>query len=208
MSNQTNPTRVVLRNVRMSFPHLTKPSQVKGEGKPAFSAAFILEKDSPEYEANVAALEAAMKYAAKEKWAAKAEVFYKEMEKNNRLALRDGDTKMSIEGYAGNMFLNARSAASSPPTLVRRDRSVISRQVVDGSAESDIELYGGCYVNVILNIWAQDNDYGKRINASLAGVQFYAQGVPFVGSPVANTDDFDELEPLDGEEGEDEDGLW
>jgi len=28
-------------------------------------------------------------------------------------------------------------------------------------------------------VWAQDNQYGKRINAKLRAVQFYKDGAPF-----------------------------
>jgi hypothetical protein len=36
-----------------------------------------------------------------------------------------------------------------------------------------------------------DNNYGKRINATLLGVQFYRDGDSFVGGGVASVDDFD-----------------
>lgn len=202
MTTNANPTKVVLRNVRLAFPRLDTPQQVNGEGAPAFSAAFILESDSAEFEANKAAIEAAMKHVAKEKWGEKAAAVYKSVEASGKLALHDGDTKAEIDGYAGNLYINARASASSPPSLVRRDRSLISREKIDGTSAAEIELYGGCYVNVILNMWAQDNKYGKRVNASLAGVQYVREGVPFAGTAPAAADEFDQLDvPGDFDEG-------
>ena len=48
-------------------------------------------------------------------------------------------------------------------------------------------------VNATVNVWAQDNKYGKRVNAQLLGVQFYADGDSFGGGAVGSVDDFDDL---------------
>ena len=53
--------------------------------------------------------------------------------------------------------------------------------------------YSGCFVNASLELWAQDNNYGKRVNATLMGVQFYKDGDSFSGGGVASEDDFDDL---------------
>lgn len=199
-----NQTKVTLKNVRLAFPRVTKPEQVQGEGKPAYSAAFILEADSPEFEANKAAIEAAMQAAAKDKWGQKADAMYKALEAKDKLALHDGDTKSDVDGYAGNMFINARSGSNAPPGLFRRDRTAIERTPnEEGVIPSETELYGGCYVNAIINVWAQDNNYGKRINASLAGIQYYREGVPFSGTAPASSNEFDEIDTPDGSEFDD-----
>ena len=60
--------------------------------------------------------------------------------------------------------------------------------------EDDNVIYGGCYVNAIIELWAQDNNYGKRINANLLGVQFHKDGEPFGGGGVSvKADDFDDV---------------
>lgn len=194
-------TRVVLKNVRIAFPRLARPEQVNGEGAPAYSAAFILETDTPEFEENEKAVRAALKAAASDKWGAKADAILKTLESQGKVALHDGDTKSDVDGYAGNLFINARAGGSAPPGLYRRDRTAISREEnANGVSPAEMEIYGGCYVNVILNIWAQDNKFGKRINASLSGVQFNADGVPFAGTPPAKANDFELLDPLDAPE--------
>jgi hypothetical protein len=45
----------------------------------------------------------------------------------------------------------------------------------------------------VVEIWAQDNNYGKRINASLKGVQFVRDGDAFAGGGAASPDEFEDL---------------
>ena len=52
--------------------------------------------------------------------------------------------------------------------------------------------YAGCYVNAVVDIWAQAGDY-PGIRASLNVVQFYADGEPFAGS-APNVDDLPDIE--------------
>lgn len=170
--------KVHLKNVRLAFPNLFKPTKgANNEGEPAFNAAFLLPKDHPQ----LAEIRDAMKAVAKEKWAGKSKEMYDLIEKRDHLALHDGDLKANLSGYEGNYYINARN--KTRPTVVDRDRSPLS--------ETDGKPYSGCYVNVILEFWAQDNQYGKKINASLGGVQFAKDGDAFSGGRSASADEFD-----------------
>ena len=52
--------------------------------------------------------------------------------------------------------------------------------------ESSGKPYSGCYVNAIIECWAQDNkEFGKRINFGLKGVQFLRDGDAFSGGGKA-----------------------
>jgi hypothetical protein len=42
-------------------------------------------------------------------------------------------------------------------------------------------------------VWAQDNKYGKRINASLEAIQFVRHGEAFGAKPVIAEEVFDDL---------------
>jgi len=42
-------------------------------------------------------------------------------------------------------------------------------------------------------LWAQDNQFGKRVNAELLGVQFVRDGEPFGGGKPATPEDFEDL---------------
>jgi hypothetical protein len=63
--------------------------------------------------------------------------------------------------------------------------------------EADGVVYSGCYVNGIIDLWAQNNNYGKRINATLLGVQFAGDGEAFSsGGSSASADDFDDIDDV------------
>jgi len=69
--------------------------------------------------------------------------------------------------------------------------------VIDGDKtilkEESGRPYSGCYVNANIEVWAQDNSFGKRINAQLKGVQFYRDGDAFSGSAPSSPDEFDDV---------------
>ena len=50
-----------------------------------------------------------------------------------------------------------------------------------------------------VEIWAQNNKYGKGIRAELRGVQFYRDGDAFTAGGVAKADEFEDLS-VDGDD--------
>jgi hypothetical protein len=176
-----NSMKIRLQNVRLAFPALFQPQTVaSGEGDPAYSATFILPPDH----AQIREIKAAIKELAKQKWAAKADQTLGLLEKQDKTALHDGDLKSNYDGFAGQLYISART--KTRPTVVDRNRSPLTA--------ADGRPYGGCYVNAVVELWAQDNQYGKRINASLGGVQFAKDGESFGGGGnVVEADDFDDL---------------
>lgn len=171
--------RVYLNNVRLTFPQLFDAKQVNGQGDPKFSAAFLFARDH----ACVAELTKAVTEAANGKWGAKAGDVLKQLKAGDRLPVHDGDSKSDYEGYAGNLFLNASNKVR--PLVLDGGRNPLSA--------SDGKPYSGCYVNAIVEIWAQDNQFGKRVNASLLGVQFLRDGERLAGGAVAAADDFEAI---------------
>lgn len=178
--------RLTLRNVRLAFPNLFVATRVNGEGEPAFSGSFIL----PTNHAQVAEIKAAMRQVAKDKWGAKADAIYKTMEATDKLALHNGDTKSQYEGFEGNLFISSRS--KTRPSVRNVDASTVSQE--DGI------IYSGCYVYGFIEFWAQDNKFGKRINAQLRGVQFFRDGDAFAGGGTpASDEEFESLSTADSE---------
>lgn len=171
--------KIVLKNARLAFPELWEAKAVQGEGEPAFSASFLIPKDHPQ----VKEIREAEEAVGKEKFGAKWPAIKKEIVANNRLALKDGDAKASYAGYEGNWFVSSRN--KTRPTVIDRDRSPLTAK--------DGRPYAGCYVNAIIELWAQDNQYGKRINASLSGVQFLRDGEAFSGGRPADAEEFPDL---------------
>lgn len=164
----------MLMNVRLSYPNLFKKTAFKADDTPKFSAMFIIDKDNPD----MAELKKAMKKVMIDKWGEKPASL--------KLCLRDGTEKEGAGFGDEVMFFNA--STEKRPGVYDADRSVLT--------DEDSRPYAGCYVNARVSFWAQDNQYGKRINAELNGVQFAADGDAFGGGGApAAADDFPELEP-------------
>ena len=172
--------KVKLENVRLAFPNLFEARAFGEEGSdPAYSASLILGKKHP----GVKLINEAIEAVAKEKWEGKATEILKQLRAADRICLHDGDSKTDYDGFPGNFFIAARNKVR--PLVIGHDRSPLTA--------SDGKPYAGCYVNVTVDIWPQNNRFGKRINATLSGVQFYKDGDAFTGAPPALPDDFDDL---------------
>ncbi len=174
--------KVLIKDVRGAFLSLFEAKTVGGEGDPRYSGAFVVEPGST----NAKALAAALVAVAKEKWAAKAEGVLKDLKGKGRVCYReeplskDGEV---YEGFEGMHSLNASNKAR--PLVLDRDKTPLTA--------ADGKPYSGSYMNVSLEIWAQDNNFGKRINATLKGVQFVRDGDSFGGGAPASPDDFEDL---------------
>lgn len=168
-----------LNNARSAFNAYFESKAVNAGDKPAYSGTFIIPKDHPQ----IAELEKALAATAEEKWGAKGAATLKALKAADKTALHDGDAKSHYQGFEGNYYISARNPVR--PTCVDADKTPL--------VEADGRLYSGCYVNVVLELWGQDNAYGKRINATLLGVQFYRDGDAFSGGGSASSDDFDDV---------------
>ena len=174
--------KVHLKDVRISFANIFEPKQVQGQGDAKFSAAFLFPRSHPA----VAELTTAITQAATEKWAAKAADVLKALKAADKLCVHDGDAKADNEAYPGNLFVNASN--KTRPLVIGPNREPL--------VAADGKPYSGCYVNAIVEVWPQDNQFGKRINASLLGVQFLRDGERLSGGGVAAAEDFQAIEPL------------
>jgi hypothetical protein len=109
----------------------------------------------------------------------------------DRLPVHNGDAKATSAGYSGNYYINAGNTIR--PLVLDANKAPLT--------PADGKPYSGCYVNAIVEIWAQDNQHGKRINASLLGVQFVRDGEKLAGGSVATADDFEEIPQQAGDTG-------
>jgi hypothetical protein len=166
-------SKLKLTNVRLSFPSLFKRAQFENKDT-KFEGTFLLDKEKDAQQ--IAAIEAAIESVIKDSGI--------KIPAGKR-CLADGDDK-DYDGYAGCMSL--KTSANKRPTVIDRDKSPL--------VEDDDVIYAGCYVNAIVDFWVQNNQYGKRVNGNLYGVQFVKDGEPFGSGPVDVTDDFDELDEI------------
>lgn len=179
-----------LDNVRLAFPQLHEAKRVNNQGDPAFSATFLI---SPKTNANLLLrVREATKKVAFDKWKDKAGQIIKALEAADKLPLHNGDIKSEYAGFAGNFYIAART--KTKPRIVDRDNKTMLG-VADGKP------YAGCYVNASVQLWAQDHSqFGKRINASLRGVQFSKDGDAFSGGTPADESEFEDLSDIGDEE--------
>ncbi len=165
--------KVMLKNVRLSFPSLFKTEQYAGEDTEKYAATFLIPKSDTK---TVTAIEQACKQALVEKYGEG------KVPKGFKMPLVDGDDK-EYQGYADHVCIKANT--KKRPTLVNRDKTPI--------VEEDGILYGGCYVNASIDVWVMDNSYGKKVLASLNAIQFVKDGESF-GTKSDGADDFDDLD--------------
>lgn len=164
---------------RLSFEHVFQPGTDKDGKNPSFSATILMPKNDPQ----IATLQKAIADVATQKWGPKTQTVLNRMVGAGKVLLRDGDLA-EYDGYAGMCYVAARNPAR-PAVFNRRCEPV---------AESDGLIYSGCYVVARIELWAQDNNFGQRVNAKLLGIQFVKDGDRFGnGSGPAKATDFADL---------------
>lgn len=161
-----------IQGARVSFPHLfTKPIINGDEGK--CGAVLMLDPDD---HADVIA------QIKKDGNALIKENLKGARVPNDKWCLRDGIDKGRPE-YDGYMVLSANNRGK-PTVIDDRGSGVITD-------EEDSSIYAGCYVNAKVRLWAQNNKYGKRINAELVAIQFQKDGEALGSSYVSVADAMD-----------------
>jgi hypothetical protein len=185
---------IVVRNVICSHPHVFKKWAQKPTDTPAYSCGAYLPK--------------ATHQAARDLIAGEIEKIIKANPKLGELpsdarCLKNGDRKDDEGRFVrkpeerGNWTLATRDAARRP-VVVGPDKSNWSM-----NEEMHKRIYGGCIINLRFRLWAQNNDYGKKVNGGIVGVQFVKDGTPFGEGHIAEEvvlDGFDLLE-------DDDDGI-
>lgn len=177
-------SEIMLPRVRLAFPKLWKAEAMDAQSVPKFGGLFLFPKDNTELAAKVKAVTKAVALA---KWGGKMDdaTFRKGVKFR---VLQDGEDKAKYDGFTGNYFVSATNAKR--PLIIDRDRSQL--------AEVDGRPYAGCYVNAKIEVWAQDNKWGKALNASLLGVQYYDEGDSFGGGRTARADEFGDVDAEEG----------
>lgn len=178
-------TRIMLKNVVLAFPALAEP-QSFGEGEPAYGAKFPIKPNSEQQKA----IEAAVLAEAKEAWKDKADSVVKMLEEDGKVAFtkkvyRSKKTGEPYQGFDGMHYLSTRNAKTQPTVFNQYGEEVT------GKGEIERQAFSGAVVNASIEIWAQDNKWGRRINCSLRGVMLTGEGENFGGgSSPASADEF------------------
>lgn len=187
-----------LNNVRVSFANgLYKATAMEAGQQEKFGADFILQHDSVVLRVNAdgtktkTTLKDAELAVATEAWKANGAKVLASLEASKK-AIRDGSKRVNkagdvYEGYEGNTYVTAKSATR--PLLVDQHRQPV--------AEEDGAIYSGCYVNAIVELYANTQPTKKGVFAGLKGVQFVKDGDAFGGGAPAAATEFDVVEGAD-----------
>jgi len=172
--------KVVIKRARLAFAQIWEPKSFNGSGEPRCSASIIIDPKTQKEE--VDKVVAAIQDVASEKWGAKAGDVLKTLKAKGDICLHDGATKGEYDGFEGKVYVSAANKAR--PVVVDRDKSPLTQQ--------DGKPYAGCFCDFSIDIWPQDNQYGKRINAKLLAIRFYEDGPAFSGGTSYSEADFDD----------------
>ena len=188
MANATSEVIKVF-GARLSYPKMFTPQAFDDGGPKRFEATFLLDPSNPDHAAKIKEIKIATRALMTEAFGPD----FDPKELRDRVCFGEGNKKAKIpDGYADMFFVN--TANTTRPAVANRSGG----PVVEGDEQCP---YGGCFVNGTFTFWAQNNKFGKRINANLRGVQFVKDGEAFGREPINAEDEFEAMEdntPADG----------
>jgi len=189
MADKRKDQSVLIANTRVSYLYAFEIYKGDdGDGK--FCVHAIIAPNHPA----VAAIVAAQRAVATEKWKDKAPEVLAQLQAQDKLCIHRGDVnKPGQEAYAGKLFVSASNSVK--PKIAVTLNGVT--QEIDKS--SDFAPYSGCIANVVVDVWAQDNKFGKRINATFTGIQFLKHDTRLSGGGRAASLDEFPVAPADGD---------
>lgn len=192
--DQNAPGVLMLSNVRIAYADGLNTARVmKGQPgqtsqNPTYSCALLISNESTDA---INTIRAAMWRLAEATFGQSASAIWQEMEASGKLALKNGATKASQDGFLGHMFFSPNAKQEKPPLLLHK---FADPEKTDGSPlilkRPQGIIYSGCYVNAQINLWVQNNDFGRRINSEVLAVQFANDGDRFGGGASANISAF------------------
>jgi hypothetical protein len=171
---------ILMENGRFSFTYVYTPYKNK-DGNANYTTHWIFPENHPQK----AELEALIRQTAADAWKEKADEYLKAAAGQDKLCIHRGDiSKPGIAEYKGMLFISASRKIEAPPmTIVDENRRPIT--IASG------KMYSGCWGDLAINLWAQNNAFGRRINAEILGVQHVRYDTKLSGGgAVAAADEF------------------
>lgn len=171
---------VMLTKVRLSFPTLVEPKAVQPGQAEKYSADFIMGKDHvglKEFNAVVLSM-------VNDKWKDNAQTILNMIQGDRKLrCFGEGNDRVNkktfqpYDGYADKVYISAKS--DNQPQMVKTNGTPVDKNNTMEAMDVARKLYGGCYVNVALRPWLQDNQHGRAVRCELIAVQFLEDGEAF-----------------------------
>lgn len=167
-------TKVVIKNVRLSYAHLFEPRAMEGSDEKKYSCVALIDKgDTEAIEAIKQGVANALRNAGLTRLSVASAV--------DKL-LRDGDLKDS-ESYKGKFYMNVKS--DKKPSVVKRNADNTIVNVTD-----EEEVYSGCYAMMSVNLHAYNRNGNQGVGAYLRAVCKTADGERLSGGVANAADDF------------------
>lgn len=169
------PKDIILPNVRLSFAHLDKPVIfVEGQGfiedteDGIYSSVLLIEQGSEAEKILTEAIKEvkteAIASGIRDNTKKTVKVTEKDMLRYNE-GVHDGDAK-DYEGYAGQVYINAKAKAKFKPACYDKDNKRIE----------NTEPYSGCYVNAAIRVYNYAVATNIGCGFGLTAIQFIADG--------------------------------
>lgn len=199
--------KLKIRNARGSFLDIFEPVQYQGQGEFYWGGSLLVPADGAGERNTVAVtgegkdwkparqvIDAALREVARAKWEKKADAVLANVLPDRKACCFVDGNRMEYDGYSGNWALSfKRYVKDGRPMILDADKSPILQ--ADGAPYPGKEgrIYSGCYLNATVELWAQDNKYGKGIRCQLVALQYAGPGDAFSGGARPSADDFDEI---------------
>lgn len=202
--------KIKIRNARMSFNDLFTAKAQAG-GQPKFSITAICGDDTTITYTNGkgesvtkphSALTNIVEHVAVEKWGkAPAKMKNYAYNKADGSTTRDEYTNNDGDYWAGFDSETFYVSAGKREDMAKNGQMTVLDQHRQPIAANSGLLYSGCYINLIVDVYAYESDQGGNgVTASLEGVQLLKAGEPFGAKTIDAADEFDDEEMPEGEE--------
>lgn len=187
---------VQLKGIRLSFTSRIAEADTTSDesDKKTHGCNFIVEANSPNFDANNRKIISALKMAGK--LAFKNENAYKDIaeEAPKRVCYRDGNRWKNKEGkiyagYEGNKAFGANGPEGGlkrPKLYDRHKRDVEVKDIND-------VFYGGCYADVIVSFYGTEKG-SRGIFCTIDAIRSHQEGDRMGGGIQVDADDFDDFD--------------
>lgn len=189
---------ILLKEVRVAYPHFDKP--FKGDtdaGNGKFSAVFLMPKQKIYFPSKDIVRDEINRIIAANKLPGLAAT--------NKF-LKDGDLRPDKPEFLGNFLISASEVR--PPQLRGRGKDPkTGKPVIIPKDEAAAIFYGGCWCNVLIRPWFQNNKFGKKVNANLLAVQFVRDDEAFGQGRISDEEIDESFGVIDDDDAGYDDGL-
>lgn len=168
---------ILVKEVRASYPHIFKPYVGDDGGDGKYGIVGLMPKTKDYFPAKDLIRDLIKQTIIENK--------QKDLPAANKF-LRDGNLK-AREEYDGMYTINASEVRRPAARDNRRDPKTGKAAILKPGEDED-RIYAGCWVNILIRPWWQNNKFGKKVNAGLVAVQFVRDDESFGQGRISEDD--------------------